>query len=173
MAGKTGVNVEVFGDKKLMATMNDWAMRAGSAEPAYESMHEYAMELERELFETEGASGEHGSWAPHTEGSRASGNPLLRATDELFNSLTEADDPNHRFIVTANGWAMGTAVKHGEFHQTGTSRMPQRRIFDFTWPQRQGFVEIMHMWITRAGLAPKGEAAGFRVRSTRTGRFIG
>lgn len=173
MATKTGVDVEVFGDKHLMNTMNEWALRAGNAEPAYESMHQYAIELERELFATEGASGEHGAWEPHTEGSRAAVNPLLRATDELYNSLTQADDPNHRFIVTPYGWAMGTAVKHSEFHQTGTSRMPQRRIFDYTWQQRMGFVEIMHMWITRAGLAPAGQAAGFRVRSARIGRFIG
>lgn len=175
MAAKNSgiVNVEVFGDKALMETMESWAMRAGNAGPAYESQHQYAMELERELFETEGASGEHGAWAPHTDGSRAAANPLMRATDDLFNSLTEAGDPNHRFIVTPYGWAMGTAVKHAEFHQTGTKNMPQRRIFDYTWAQRQGFVEILHMWITRAGLAPKGEAAGFRVRTTRTGRFIG
>jgi phage gpG-like protein len=174
MAGGTpGIRAEVFGDKHLMATMNSWAMRAGHAQPAYESMHQYTMEIERELFETAGASGEHGAWEGHVEGSRAAKNDLMQASGDLFNSLTEANDPNHRFVITPYGFAMGTALKYSEFHQTGTSRMPQRRLFDFTWPQRMGFVEIMHMWITRAGLAPAGQAAGFRVRSTRVGRFIG
>lgn len=173
MAKKTGIDVEVFGDKHLMNTMNSWAMRAGNAQPAYESMHQYAMEIEKELFETEGASGEHGAWEDHVQGSRAASNQMLRATDQLFNSLTEPDDPNHRFVISPFGFAMGTALKYSEHHQTGTTHMAQRRIFDFTWPQRMGFVEIMHMWITRQGLAPTGQASGFRVRSTRTGRFIG
>lgn len=169
------VQVEVFGDKHLMSMMEAWAYRAGHALPAYEAMHQYAMELEKELFETQGASGEHGAWEGHKEGSRSQkeGHEVLRRTDALFNSLTNADDTNHRFIVTPSGWAMGTALDYAEFIQRGTRHMPRRRIFDFTWEQRQGFVEIEHNWITRAGLTPLNKATGFRVRATRMGRFIG
>jgi hypothetical protein len=169
------VQAEVFGDTHLMRTMNSWAFRAGNALPAFEAMHQYTMEIERELFETQGSSGEHGAWEGYTEGSRSDkeGHPILRKTDALFDSLTDPDNTNHRFVVTPFGFAMGTALDYAERHQTGTKWMPQRRIFDFTWPQRMGFVEIMHEWITRAGLQATGQSAGFRVRATRTGRFIG
>lgn len=166
------VQVEVFGDKKIMATMNAWAYRAGHAAPAYEAMHEYAMEIEKELFDTEGASGEHGAWEPHAD-ERRSPNPILFLSGDLFNSLTDKNDENHRFVITPFGWAMGTALSYAEDIQSGTEHMPQRRLFDFTWAQRQGFVEIMAEWIARQGLVPTGSAGGFRVRATRTGRFIG
>lgn len=171
---RLGVQAEVFGDEHLIHTMNSWAMRAGNAMPAYEAMHRYAMDIERELFETEGASGEHGSWAPHKDERRsADSQKILQSSRALFESITEPDDPNHRFIVTPMGWAMGTSLNYSEFIQTGTKWMPARRLFDFTWPQRQGFVEIMHNWITRAGLQPVGQHAGFRVRSARMGRIVG
>lgn len=174
MARKAGfVDAEVFGDKQLMATMNSWAFRASHAEPAYEAMHQYTMEIERELFETEGASGEHGAWEGHKDPRRSGDGPILRQSEALFNSLTDANDPNHRFVITPYGFAMGTALPYAEFIQRGTKNMPARRIIDFTWPQRMGFVEIMHEWIARAGLKPTGQSAGFRVRATRTGRFIG
>lgn len=167
--------VEVFGDKHTMATMEAWAQRAGNAEPAYAAMHQYAIDIEKELFDTEGASGEHGAWEGHAENSRSvkEGHKLLRKTDALYESITDPDNPNHRFVVTPWGWAMGTALGYAEFHQTGTKNMPQRRLYDFTWPQRQGFLEIMHNWITRAGLTPKAGFIGSRVRTTRTGRIIG
>jgi phage gpG-like protein len=168
------VSAEVFGDKHLMATMNSWAMRAGHAEAAYEAMHHYAMDLERNLFDTEGASGEHGAWEGHKDARRsADSSKILQASGDLFRSLTNEDDPNHRFIITPSGFAMGTALSYAEFIQTGTKWMPKRRLFDFTWGDRQGFVEIMHNWITRAGLQTTGTHSGFRVRSSRLGRFIG
>lgn len=166
------VQVEVFGDKQIMKTMNDWAFRAGNAEPAYEAMHEYAMEIEKELFESGGASGEHGEWAPHAD-ERRSPNEVLRNSLDLMKSLTDKNDENHRFVVSPVGWAMGTALPYAEKVQTGTKHMPARRIFDFTWAQRDGFVEIMSEWITRAGLVPTNSSGGFRVRATRTGRFVG
>jgi hypothetical protein len=169
------VQVEVFGLKHLVHTMESWALRAGNSEPAYEAMHEYAMEIERDMFESEGATGEHGAWTGYTAGSRAAkdGQGLLRSSDAMFNSLTDASDPNHRFIVTPSGWGMGSALDYTERHQTGTKWMPQRRIFDFTMEQRQGFVDIEAEWVFRAGLRPQRSIVGFRVRATRTGRFIG
>jgi hypothetical protein len=175
-ASEPFVQVELFGASHLIHTLESWALRAGAAEPAYEAMHQRAMEIEKDLFESEGATGEHGGWPGYTEGSRAAktSTSLLRQTDALFNSLTEASDPNHRFIVTRSGWGMGTNLDYAEFIQTGTKNMPQRRLFDWTIEQRQSFVEIEREWITRAGLRPvRSGITGFGVRSTRTGRFIG
>lgn len=167
------VTVEVFGDKHLINTMNSWAMRAGHAMPAYEAQHEYAMSVVDEQFETEGASGAHGPWDDWIEGSRSAkeSSSLLDRTGALRRSLTDANDPNHRFIMTRTGWAMGTTLIYMQFHQTGTKNMKQRRVIDFTFQNRQVMVEILHQWITRAGLTPVGAGVGFRVRGTR-GRFI-
>jgi phage gpG-like protein len=164
--------VEVFGDKHLIAVMDAWAMRSANAEPAYEAMHHYLLGVEQELFESEGESGAHGSW-PERSGTHKYDHPIMQASRDLMNSLTQADDPNHHWVVTPVGFAMGTRLDYGEFHQTGTEFLPQRRILDLTLEQRQIMVEMLHLWITRAGLESVANGMFFtRVRGIG-GRFIG
>lgn len=169
---KGTVWAEVIGDKHLIATMLGWGARAVAAEPAYEAMHEYLKNVERELFESEGASGAHGAWEP-LKATDEPAHPILQATRNLMNSLVDESHPDHEFIMTPDGFAMGTRVPYAEEHQMGTQHVPQRRVVDLTVENRAALVMILDEYIFRAGLRPAGGGVfGFRVRGT-TGRFIG
>lgn len=174
MARATGtVYAEVFGDKHLMATMLSWAARASNAAPAYAAMHEYVLEVEQELFESEGASGAHGAWNDRKETRKPDdGHPLLQASGRLMESLTDKGHPEHQFVMTHTGFVMGTSVPYAEAHQTGTEFMEPRRVIDLTMANRQTLVEILHLFITRAGLSPMGGGFFTRTRGGK-GRFIG
>lgn len=167
-----GVKVEVFGDKHVIGVMEAWAMRAGRAEPAYQAIHEYLLDVEAELFATEGASGEHGFWEPVRAGEDQE-RPILQETKALMYSLTDENDPHHQFLITPWGFSMGTDLPYAEVHQRGNDLMPARRVFDLTYLNRQKILEMIHLWITRGGFVVGGlpSALGFRTRGAG-GRFV-
>lgn len=165
------VRTEVFGDKHLIGTMTAWAARASNPIPAFEAMHEYVLDVEQELFDTEGASGANGPWDKRIDDRKDPGHPLLQASGRLMRSLTQKGS-EHVWMVTPRGFAFGTNVDYAQALQTGTEFMEPRPVIDLTLANRQALVEILHLFITRAGLTPTGGGFFTRVRGGK-GRFIG
>jgi phage gpG-like protein len=144
-------------------------MRAANEELAMEEVHRYMLEVEKELFDSEGSSGAHGAWEGKQERKGNEGTPILQLSGDLMRSLTEADDPHHMFFVTPTGMGMGTDLPYAEDHQRGTERMPQRRIVDFTPQNREVILGIISSWIVSGGARPIG---GVRfIRRAGSGRF--
>lgn len=169
------VSVEVFGDRHIARVMESWAERAAQAEPAYFAMRDYIFHVERELFETEGESGEHGPWASRKNNFRHSddNHPLLNASGRLMESLTSEGGENH-FIIGPTGFAFGSSVPYAEPIHSGTEFMEARRLIDLTRENRLALVEILHLWITRAGLEAVSGVGSFFTRTRGAkGRFIG
>jgi phage gpG-like protein len=52
--------------------------------------------------------------------------PILYDTGKLFDSLTRGG-PGNVFAIRQNGISVGTRVKYGKYHQTGTKKMPARK----------------------------------------------
>jgi uncharacterized protein (DUF2384 family) len=166
------VTVEVFGDKRIMATLMDWAANAADPIPAYEAIHHYLLDVEEELFDTEGSSGAHGAWEDRKNNFRHHAeNPVLRLTDALHQSLTNASDENHHWIVTPFGFAFGTQLDYAQYLFTGTEFMVPRRPIDLTMENRAAIVEIIRMFVTNAGLTFAGGSFFARTRGL-AGRFI-
>lgn len=168
------VIVEVFGDRHISRVMESWATRAAQAEPAFLAMKDYIFHVERELFETEGESGEHGPWADRKNNFRHDdSHPLLQASGRLMESLTEPGGENH-FVMSPTGFAFGSSVPYAEPIQRGTEFMEARRVIDFTRENRLTLVEILHLWITRAGMEGISGIGSFFTRARGSkGRFIG
>jgi phage gpG-like protein len=99
-------------------------------------------------FASRGAEGEHGPWAPlspaylerkfHDVGAE----PILVRSHRMIDSLlTDTDDTVKNMMPQA--LQFGTVVEYAGFHQTGTGKMPARRLFDFTEPQRKEMVTAL------------------------------
>ena len=89
-------------------------------------------------FDSEG-SGARGSWAPLSEKYAAwksthyPGMPILQATGTMKDALTNSASPYAHREVSGNDFNFGTSgLDYASYHQTGTSRMPDRPPFDFS-----------------------------------------
>lgn len=159
---RTSVVTEVVGDKHLIHTMESWAIRAGRGEAAFTEIHHYLLNVEKELFDSEGASGDHGKWED-TQQRGTEDHPILQASGDLMRSLTEADDPHHQFLITTTSMAMGTDLPvYPEVHQRGTEHTPQRRVIDLTVKNREIMLGIISAWIVSGGAKPVGGLNFFR-----------
>lgn len=90
--------------------------------------------IERRQFDSEGArSNRWDELAPSTLAGKAikyPGQPILRASGALFQSLTNAFDPHSVFRMTEDSLTLGTTLEYAAYHQEGTERMPARPPID-------------------------------------------
>jgi phage gpG-like protein len=88
--------------------------------------------IEAEQFESEGAAGASGRWAPLTDAyskSKQVSHPdktILRADDDLFDSLTDPEAAGAILRPDEQELTLGTSVPYATAHQRGTRRMPAR-----------------------------------------------
>jgi phage gpG-like protein len=97
-----------------------------------------------EQFKTEGAAGKSGKWkklsSPYAEikAERWGDQPILQASGRMMKSLTgHTEDTVAKFEPQEA--TFGTSVEYAEYHQTGTPRMPARRIVDLS-PEQSRFL---------------------------------
>ncbi len=91
----------------------------------------------KEIMSSEGSAGKSGKYAPLTTAyavakQKKYGNkPILQATGAMYASATTA---GNGAIVDkqAQEMTLGTSDRKAGFHQYGTSKMPARKILDFT-----------------------------------------
>lgn len=93
-------------------------------------------------FSTEGGAGASGKWAPlspayaEIKSQRFGDQPILQATGRLYRSLSgKTTDTIAHYDKQAAEY--GSSVPYGEYHQTGTSRMPRRPPIDLSDDQKR------------------------------------
>jgi hypothetical protein len=142
------VSVEVFGDVVVKRELLRFSHPAENMRPAGEEFMDYMRGVEREQFATEGAAGS-GGWAPlkpatvAQKAKRRLDPRILRASEALFHSLTSKGDPNHIEEIGPDEWFFATRDKKARFHQTGTRRMPQRRVIELAGRMKRDIVKIV------------------------------
>lgn len=88
------------------------------------------------IFQAEG--GASGKWTALTAAyakvklRRWGNQPILTASGTLYRSLTQEGAEGSTFTESAQEMEVGTTIKYGAYHQTGTNKMPARPILDFT-----------------------------------------
>lgn len=128
-------------------------------------------EINKELFATEGKSGDHGKWRPLSDDYKAwkekhyPGKTIMRRTDRLYKSLTGHTSDSIKFIGNiANRLhiKLGTQLDYGEYWQEGvmTKRGKiTRRTIDPLEKQMVAFLKVIHrayVYAARYGPFKKG-----------------
>lgn len=151
--------VEVFGDKQVERQLLRMGERVADPVPLWESLAEDLLQIEGKQFSSEGASGS-GGWAPLADSTLrrklAKGFPaaILQATQALMDSLTRRGAAGQILDITPEGMRFGTDVAYGGFHQRGTSKMPQRRILEFTEMERVALIKKVQLFVVRGVVGP-------------------
>lgn len=120
--------------------------------------------IEREQFESEGAAGASGRWAALSDVYARykqvayPDQPILRAEDDLFRSLTDPEAPQAILRPEPTELIMGTSDPKAILHQRGTRKMPARPPISFSEAQKRRIQKSI-----QSGLVRFIREAGFNV----------
>lgn len=139
------------------------AERTRDVRPAYPEMVAIFQNIVAATFESEGASGASGLWAPlaprtvrdrERQGYGGS-HPILIRSNTLRNSLTGYTGDSI-LVEQPTYLGIGTAVPYVVFHQSTDPRhhLPRRAVFDPTTDQKHALLLPLRQWIT--GFAATG-----------------
>lgn len=124
--------------------------------PVFEAGDEWFRAEMGRQFETQGAYLQNGEmWAPLSpEYAKRKPDPpspfgILYLTGDLYRSLSNADDPQHVMQVGKHEGTYGSTVPYGKYHQTGTSKMPQRKIIIARGALYELFMRAIEGWVIR------------------------
>jgi hypothetical protein len=154
------ISIMVEGEKLVNREILRVGEHAGDARPAFSAIASLIIDETAQQFATEGAHGS-GGWKPLAEstlrekrrlgfGSRG----ILERTLTLERSLTERGDPNMILEVSPDELAFGSRVGYGRYHQTGTTRLPQRQPFALNEEARRRIVKVLQAWIVTGEVIP-------------------
>lgn len=120
--------------------------------------------IEREQFQSQGAHGASGRWAPLSpayakyKAIAFPGQPILRADNLLFESMTSPDALDSIFRMDDRELTIGTQREGATAHQRGRGRMPARPIISLTESDKRRIQKSI-----QRGLIEFTRRAGFQV----------
>lgn len=149
------ISISILGDEQFERSLLRIERHAGDLRPVWDLIEEDIKEINRQQFFSEGARSS-GGWAPLADSTiaykRSHGYPLdiLQRTGALFDAATGFTDPNQE-VIKQDDWMVfrvtGDPGEYGRYHQSGTSRMPRRRVVEFTEADKIQFVKDIQRYI--------------------------
>lgn len=157
-----GVHVElaVFGDVQFAREIDRVAGRPSEMEPAWRSIFDRMLEINREQFLSEGMRSS-GGWDPlnpkYVAWKAAHGldTRILWRTHALFEAMGFESDANNE-IIYGGDWAVfrvtGEPGEYGPYLQGGTDHMPARPPWALTELDREEIMKEIQRWILKGEL---------------------
>lgn len=151
------LELSLSGDVQVKRKLLRIGDRAIHAKPAFEAIATVLMGIERAQFESEGrrSSGGWDELAPSTIEAKGDSR-ILFESGALMASLSEDGDENMTNQATDDFLLFGSKLGYAGYHQTGTSRMPQRRPLELRETDRVGITKILQTHIL-------GDGDGFEI----------
>lgn len=153
------IEVRVTGEEGNRRVLVGLAERAENLTPVFRAWAKDFNRIEMEQFDTRGGRGGM-PWAPLARGTvmyklRKGQNPAaLRATDQLYNSLTKWPAKRAVRRVGKGVFEIGTMDEKAGFHQGGTRRMPARPIVVLTKEDRLRWLEMLNLYVSTGKVVP-------------------
>ena len=139
----------VHGEDRVVTELLRFGDRAGDARPALREVLREMREAVDDRFASEG----RGDWPALAESTLrakvAAGLPtqILVATSEMRDSLTQEGHGSGFDIIERDRLIFGSDVPYGMLHQRGTSKMPQRKVIEFSESDQGTFARTIQDWV--------------------------
>lgn len=161
------ITIQVEGLPRLQAALEGVARDAENLSQTWRAVEDEIYSIEREQFATRG----HGSWEPRKDSTverytamNRRGFSVInepeRATDTLFRAVTTRGAPHGILNEEPQSLTMGFDLAYGQYQQTGTTRMPQRKIYDLDEGDARRLAQII-----KRGLVTKIADRGFDAKA--------
>jgi len=145
----------VEGEEQVSRMLSRTTEKIADMAPFFQAAGVLMQTSMEEQFGTEG--GRTGGWAPLSEryaadkAKKYGSRPILQASGALIGSLVGGGGGHIERVQGNDTLEFGSSIPYGTYHQTGTSRMPQRRILDLTDGDRRSLMKLLqrHMFGAR------------------------
>lgn len=148
--GNTRITLEVDGKPEFDRVFKRVDANFSDLMPVWEEVKLEFWEIEKEQFQSGGAAGASGKWKPLAKATEAAkiakygtfaliAGPMI-ATEALYKSLTR-ETGDSVVEIDKDGIAIGTSLPYAKHHQRGAGRLPQRKLIDFSEPQKTGMMK--------------------------------
>lgn len=148
MSGPVNITIEVEGMSATLAALDK--VERGVLDlrqlGTWKWVQSEFFKIEKELFASEGASGQSGKWkelsSPYKEikAKKWGNKPILQASGDMYKSLTATGGDNV-YEESPLELTLGTKDPKAGYHQRGGGRLPQRRAIDMTNEQVKQLVK--------------------------------
>lgn len=154
------IEFEAFGHKQVARKLERMTAFAGDASPAWRVIIDMMKSDIQEQFDSQGGS-MSGGWAPLKPVTIAIKRRLglrpeiMRATDRLMNSLTDAANSDQEMHVSPLEFSFASKVDYGKYHMgpAKDGSRPARKPIDFTETQRRKYVKVLQAYLVGAPMA--------------------
>jgi phage gpG-like protein len=139
---------EIEGEKQFDRAFSRVSDRVQDLRPVWDYVETGFYRLTREQFTTQGSAGRHGKWQKlsrkYAEWKQKNypGMPILQRTGRMMQALTRKTGDTV-VIREKQAFGIGASLDYPMFHQTGTSKMPRRRIVDWSDSQRRDMQKMI------------------------------
>lgn len=136
--GWASFTAEVDGDVVLNRSFNRINEYISDFRSVWPSVADEFYKIINEQFASEGSHGASGKWAPLTPAYKKwktvhfPGDPTLKATHSLFDSMTNPDAADAIFKPEKDQLTIGSKVPYAVAHQRGGGSLPARPIISLT-----------------------------------------
>lgn len=149
------VRIQIFGDEQFARKLERVGEHGGDLRPVWDVIEEDIKQIGAAQFMTQGGRSS-GGWTPLAESTQlrkqkqGSGFSILQETGALRDAVASFSDPNQQVVKTED-WmvfrVVGDPGEYGAFHQSGTSKMPMRKVLEFTELDRIRFVNHIQRYV--------------------------
>jgi phage gpG-like protein len=143
---------DVFGEDRVAYDLLRFAGRTLDIRPPLLQVATDVRDITEERFERQGPG-----WAPlapstlQAKAAKGQDPRILHATQALRESLTRLGG-KHVEIVADDSLLMATQDEKARYHQEGTSRMPARKVVDFSRFNHEDFVRTIQRYIVEGDM---------------------
>lgn len=149
------ISLSVAGEAEFDRTFERLDAAFTDLRPIWPDVRDKFWELEKEQFDSEGASGRNGRWqrlskryAVQKIQRYGAGLKILQATGDLRASLTgQTSDTIYR--TSKDEIAIGTNLARGLYHHTGAGRLPVRKVIDLSDRQRDELMKTIQVSLVK------------------------
>lgn len=153
------VTIEAFGEAQVSRELLGLSIRGDDPTPVFAAVRERFFQLEEKQFDSQGAEGAAGTWAPlapSTVASKAAAGMdprILHATLTLRDSLTKESSEYARYERMGNAYYhelfIGSAVPYGVYHQSTQPRhkLPRRPPVSIPEPEKVEWLKMIQRFI--------------------------
>jgi phage gpG-like protein len=142
------IEADFFGEDLVASQILGVGERAKDLRPAFRKAADILQENAARQFGSAGAYGS-GGWAPlapstvRRKESLGLNNGILQMTYRLRDSLT-GKNADRLERINRQSFEFGTQLQYARFHQSGTSRMPRRRVLETTKSDRKQITRAIY-----------------------------
>lgn len=147
------LSMSVAGEEQLARGFSRIADEFSDYSEPFGQVVDLLKEVERKQFESEGSYGGVG-WQPLSpryaayKEARYGSKPIMVISGLLKESLT-GDNPYYFEKIEPLRLTFGSTVPYGIYHQTGTSKMPQRKLINLNENDKKRVTKTIQKWMVQ------------------------